>query len=178
MTSFQQPVATAHAPSQAPPPPEANAAVDQASQALTQAQQQIEASARTIALARVHGIPAIAFQRAPRVPTSELRSEILQPDLPPGLVFTHVVDSLVPVLIIVALVLGLLSFLRLRTGRGSARQPQLSLQPVEQRLDRLEQSVLAIGVEVERMTEGQRFLTKLLRDDSRAPAQLPKGEQR
>jgi hypothetical protein len=46
--------------------------------------------------------------------------------------------------------------------------------PVEvtSRLERIEQAVDAIAVEVERISEGQRFTTKLLSDNSRA------GEQR
>jgi hypothetical protein len=39
---------------------------------------------------------------------------------------------------------------------------------VEQRLERIEQAVDAIAVEMERVSEGQRFTTKLLAD--RAPA--------
>ena len=45
-----------------------------------------------------------------------------------------------------------------------ARTPARAPLPVEttQRLDRIEQSVDAIAIEVERVTEGQRFLTRLL----------------
>lgn len=41
------------------------------------------------------------------------------------------------------------------------------------RLERIEQAVEAIAVEVERVSEGQRFVTKLLSDTSRAPLSLP-----
>lgn len=41
------------------------------------------------------------------------------------------------------------------------------------RLERIEQAVEAIAVEVERVSEGQRFVTKLLSDMSRKPVSLP-----
>lgn len=41
------------------------------------------------------------------------------------------------------------------------------------RLERIEQAVEAIAVEVERVSEGQRFVTKLLSDTSRKPMSLP-----
>jgi len=41
--------------------------------------------------------------------------------------------------------------------------PQLQLSPqIDQRLERLEQGVEAIAIEIERVTEGQRFVTRLL----------------
>lgn len=43
----------------------------------------------------------------------------------------------------------------------------------EGRLERIEQAVEAIAIEVERVSEGQRFVTKLLSDTSRAPLSLP-----
>lgn len=52
-----------------------------------------------------------------------------------------------------------------RAWRGktivNAPSPEL-LQPTEQRLERLEQATEAIALEVERIAEGQRFVTKLL----------------
>ncbi|HEX6574248.1 MAG TPA: hypothetical protein VF042_04690, partial [Gemmatimonadaceae bacterium] len=44
---------------------------------------------------------------------------------------------------------------------------------VEQRLERLEQGVDAIAIEIERITEGQRFVTKLLSDTSQPALKLP-----
>ena len=45
---------------------------------------------------------------------------------------------------------------------------------VLERLERMEQSIDAIAVEVERISEGQRFTTKLLSDRADAePAKLP-----
>jgi hypothetical protein len=45
---------------------------------------------------------------------------------------------------------------------------------VNARLERMEQSIDAIAVEVERIAEGQRFVTKLLADRP-APARLPES---
>jgi hypothetical protein len=53
---------------------------------------------------------------------------------------------------------------RRRWGRGSRSAPALQDGESAQRLARLEQGMDAIAVEVERISEGQRFVTKLLSD--------------
>lgn len=54
------------------------------------------------------------------------------------------------------------------------RAPAARPLPAESaRLERIEQAVEAIAIEVERVSEGQRFVTKLLSDTTRAPASLP-----
>jgi len=53
-------------------------------------------------------------------------------------------------------------------GRTSATLP---LAGVEERLERIERAVDAMSIEVERISEGQRFVTKLLAE--RAPMQIP-----
>lgn len=54
------------------------------------------------------------------------------------------------------------------------RTPVPRVSPAEGgRLERIEQAVEAIAVEVERVSEGQRFVTKLLSDTSRAAVSLP-----
>lgn len=54
------------------------------------------------------------------------------------------------------------------------RSNRPSLPPVftetAQRIERLEQSIDAIAIEIERVTEGQRFVTRLLSEGERAPA--------
>jgi hypothetical protein len=52
-------------------------------------------------------------------------------------------------------------FIWRRASRVPATPVQLSPQ-IDQRLERLEQGVDAIAIEIERITEGQRFVTKLL----------------
>lgn len=49
--------------------------------------------------------------------------------------------------------------------------PSTSLPGVEDRLGRIEQAVEAIAIEVERVSEGQRFTTRLLTDRAREPQQ-------
>lgn len=51
---------------------------------------------------------------------------------------------------------------------NEARRPALSPE-VATRLERMEQSLDAIAVEVERISEGQRFTTKLLAESSNTP---------
>ena len=64
------------------------------------------------------------------------------------------------------------AFGRLLWKRGSLpRQPAIP-PATEQRLERLEQGVDAIAVEVERISEGQRFVTRLL-SEAHVPAALP-----
>ncbi len=57
------------------------------------------------------------------------------------------------------------------------RRSRLSDPAVEDRLYRIEQAVDAIAVEVERMSESQRFTTKLLAERLPAPAALPGAER-
>ena len=60
---------------------------------------------------------------------------------------------------------------------NQSKQPALPPAAYDARFDRLEQAVEAIAIEVERVAEGQRFVTKILAD--RAPqAALPDGTTR
>jgi hypothetical protein len=45
------------------------------------------------------------------------------------------------------------------------------------RLERIEQAIEAMAVEVERISEGQRFVTRLLAERSKEGAALPAGER-
>jgi hypothetical protein len=58
-------------------------------------------------------------------------------------------------------------------GSAPATNPLL-----EARLARMEEALDAIAVEVERMGEGQRFVTKLLAERSREPERAPGGTPR
>jgi hypothetical protein len=60
-----------------------------------------------------------------------------------------------------------------RTARASAEpSPQLL-----QRLDRMEQGIEAIAIEVERISEGQRFVSKLLGEGAAPPVAIARGER-
>lgn len=77
----------------------------------------------------------------------------------------------VPVLLIIFVVFPLVFAYARRIWR---RAPAARINPAQEgRLERIEQAVEAIAIEVERVSEGQRFVTKLLSDTSRAPASLP-----
>ena len=56
---------------------------------------------------------------------------------------------------------------------NESKRPQVP-QEVLARLERMEQGIEAIAVEVERISEGQRFTTRLLSEVRDAPA-LPRG---
>jgi hypothetical protein len=58
-----------------------------------------------------------------------------------------------------------------RGSSPSAQQAQLPAQ-IDQRLERLEQGIDAIAIEIERVTEGQRFVTRLL-SESQPALKLP-----
>lgn len=62
---------------------------------------------------------------------------------------------------------------RIEARSGAPRIPS----EVTQRLERMEQALDSIAIEVERISEGQRFTTKLLSDATAAGA-LPGGPRR
>jgi hypothetical protein len=90
---------------------------------------------------------------------------------------TFVIDSAISSLAVV-LSLGIVgwtivAFTRARRGKVIPGNPTPELlQPVEQRLQRLEATTEAIALEVERIAEGQRFVTKLLSDAEHQPSRL------
>ena len=82
-------------------------------------------------------------------------------------------DVIVPVsgmIMILGIVLGI-PLVRSYTKRSeiSARQPALPADLVA-RLERIEQGIEAMSTEIERISEGQRFTTKLLSEVRTAPA--------
>ncbi|MBX3133908.1 MAG: hypothetical protein KF689_11075 [Gemmatimonadaceae bacterium] len=58
------------------------------------------------------------------------------------------------------------------------REPSKNELKTDARLERMEQAIDAMAVEIERISEGQRFVTKLLAEREKAPAVLPPGEPR
>lgn len=55
------------------------------------------------------------------------------------------------------------------------QEPPRSVQQLDERLARMETSIDAMALEVERISEAQRFVTKLLAEQQKAAAALPKG---
>ena len=81
----------------------------------------------------------------------------------------------VAVLTIVLTALGMIGFplarafaRRIEAGRGAPALPS----DVSERLDRIERAVETVALEVERISEGQRFVTKLMAERAE-PGKLP-----
>lgn len=83
------------------------------------------------------------------------------PDLAAGLMFAFIFAVLMPISIAIAK--------RIWRGRTVPVTPRVD--EIAPRLDRLEQAVDAIAIEIERVAEGQRFVTKVMAE--RLPPNLP-----
>ena len=72
----------------------------------------------------------------------------------------------------IVMVLGPLAWAAARTMLKRANQPKPSAQLLEgtARLERIEQAVDAMAIEIERISEGQRFVTQLMSSKAPAPA--------
>lgn len=82
--------------------------------------------------------------------------------------------DLIPIVAILSVFIGLplaIGFSRLLWKRASD-QPRPLRDDTALRLERLQQAVDAMAIEVERISEGQRFMTKVLAE--RNPAALPR----
>lgn len=76
---------------------------------------------------------------------------------------------------IVLLALGV-PFVRALARRWERESGQPRVPPdVTARLERIEQAVDAVAIEIERISEGQRFTTKLLSDRASEPVTPPHG---
>ena len=60
---------------------------------------------------------------------------------------------------------------------GRAVLPQTDLREIRDGLGQLQQAIDAIAVEVERLSEGQRFTTKLLSEQARKIASAPPADE-
>lgn len=100
------------------------------------------------------------------------------PDMPTGLIAIEVVKTVVPGIVILGLGLPFAIALARRmmgAGQTTAALPPASmelLRAMDARLTRIEGAVESIAVEVERVTEGQRFAVKLLSDAK--PGEAPR----
>lgn len=81
-----------------------------------------------------------------------------------------VAPFVVAIFAIVAVTVVLLA--RIFVGRGGhgGATDRAQLQAMEERLARMEQAIDAIAIETERITEGQRFTTRLLTERAKEPA--------
>lgn len=65
-----------------------------------------------------------------------------------------------------------ITLFRIWMNRGRSSQPAAQLEPLMDRLVRIEQTLDSVAIEVERISEAQRFATKLLADRDRSPAMV------
>lgn len=87
-------------------------------------------------------------------------------------VFLAVSKMLFTIMGLAIVVWGALAYARMRRSPPVSGVPDASaLAPIQERLTQLEQSTESIALQVERIAEGQRFVTKLLGDSSLAKAQ-------
>lgn len=98
-----------------------------------------------------------------REPEAPVGSDI--PDNVMGLSITFVIFVLAPIAFSIARLIWK------KTNKLTSSVVQQFSPQVDQRLERLEQGVDAIAIEIERVTEGQRFVTRLLSEQNRD--QLP-----
>jgi hypothetical protein len=92
---------------------------------------------------------------------------------PPGFIPHEVVEIVQSFFITVAVIALGIPVIRAFTRRFVDRPPVAPILPanVENRLERIEQAVEAVAIEVERVSESQRYLTKLMAE----PRVLPSG---
>jgi hypothetical protein len=88
--------------------------------------------------------------------------------MPLEIVFLNTMEMLLPAIVITVLGLPLVRVLARRLDRREGTSAP-ALAKIEERLGRLEAGIDSIAVEVERISEGQRFTAKLLADRSTEP---------
>lgn len=77
---------------------------------------------------------------------------------------------------VIVITLGL-PLIRAWTRRRDAEPPKVLVQ-LDERLARMETAIDTMALEVERISEAQRFVTKLLAEREKAPAALPRETER
>ncbi|MDB4874878.1 MAG: hypothetical protein JWM41_1324 [Gemmatimonadetes bacterium] len=88
--------------------------------------------------------------------------------MPPEMIIVPIVFALPSAVIVIRM------WFRHQEKMAGLGRPLESTPAIEARLERVEQSLEAIAVEMERVGEGQRFLTKLLSDRTQAlPTSAP-----
>ena len=91
--------------------------------------------------------------------------------IPPGAI--EIVQSFFVTVAVIALGIPIIRAITRRWERGAPPLPQTAPDVIA-RLERIEQAVEAVAVEVERIAEAQRFSAKLLAEQRGA---LPRGDQ-
>jgi hypothetical protein len=93
------------------------------------------------------------------------------PPFPPNIIPFDIVELVKSVLITIAVIALGIPIIRAFTRRLIDRPPVVAPIPadVENRLERIEQAVEAVAIEVERISESQRYLTKLMAEPRALP---------
>ena len=97
---------------------------------------------------------------------------------PPGFIPHEVVEIVQSFFITIAVIALGIPILRAFTRRFVDRPPvtpALSAN-VENRLERIEQAVEAVAIEVERISESQRYLTKIMAEPKALPSNTKRGD--
>ena len=97
---------------------------------------------------------------------------------PPGFIPHEAVEIVQSFFITIAVIALGIPLLRAFTRRFVDRPPvtpALSAN-VENRLERIEQAVEAVAIEVERISESQRYLTKIMAEPKGLPANTKRGD--
>ena len=94
----------------------------------------------------------------------------MQGPMPPMIPF-DIVELVKSVLITIAVIALGIPIIRAFTRRLIDRPPVMASVPtdVQNRLERIEQAVEAVAIEVERISESQRYLTKLMAEPKALP---------
>ena len=102
-----------------------------------------------------------------------IAAPILQDTIPPEAI--HIVNSLFVTIAIIALGIPLIRMIGKRIERGAQLPPPPSPE-ITTRLERIEQAVDAVAIEVERIAEAQRFAAKLMVEQQQVLKSLPRAD--
>jgi hypothetical protein len=140
-----------------------------------QAQQAAEQAAKAAHDARAQGHEVITVPPVPPIVIGGPGSGVpIRNEIPP-----QVAPIAISFFVMIAFIVVLGPFMRAiarRIDRSSQRPSQQIPNEVRQQLDQLSASVEAIAIEVERISEGQRFTTRLLTE--KQPSLSEQGSQR
>jgi hypothetical protein len=95
---------------------------------------------------------------------AEGRSITIQPPFDPNVIPRGVVDISIAFFVMIGFIIVGLPLARAFARRMDRRGETASASEIAPRLDRIEQAVEAIAIEVERVSEGQRYTTKAIAD--------------
>lgn len=154
---------------------------EQIRQTVKDAQLAAEQAAKAAADAKgqAHGIVIPPIPPIPPVPavsvTFPSTGTPMGPMIPPQV--EPIAVSFFVMIAVIVVGLPLMRAIARRIDRGT-RAPQQLPAEVKQQLQQLSSSIDAIAIEVERISEGQRFTTKLLSERQTQPATLTQGSQK